>query len=45
MISILKCIVRQMMQKVEIIDPGDTRFLPGEYVDKFEFSEENDRDS
>jgi DNA-directed RNA polymerase subunit beta' len=32
-----------MMQKVEIIDSGDTTFLPGEYVDKFEFREENDR--
>jgi DNA-directed RNA polymerase subunit beta' len=31
-----------MMQKVEIIDPGDTTFLPGEYVDKFAFREEND---
>jgi DNA-directed RNA polymerase subunit beta' len=31
-----------MMQKVEIIDSGDTTFLPGEYVDKFEFREEND---
>src|SRR5690606_20835380 len=28
--------------KVEIIDPGDTNFLPGEYVDKFVFREEND---
>jgi DNA-directed RNA polymerase subunit beta' len=31
-----------MMQKVEIIDPGDTSFLPGEYVDKLQFREEND---
>ena len=31
-----------MMQKVEIIDSGDTSFLVGEYVDKFEFREEND---
>jgi DNA-directed RNA polymerase subunit beta' len=31
-----------MMQKVEIIDPGDTSFLPGEYVDKLQFREDND---
>lgn len=35
-------IVRQMMRKVEIIDPGDTRFLEGELVNKQEFHEEND---
>ncbi|MCC5928429.1 MAG: DNA-directed RNA polymerase subunit beta' [Cyclobacteriaceae bacterium] len=35
-------IVRQMMQKVEIIDPGDTNLLPGQIVDKFSFREEND---
>jgi DNA-directed RNA polymerase subunit beta' len=33
----IECIVSQMMQKVEIIDPGDTTFLPGEYVDKVVF--------
>jgi DNA-directed RNA polymerase subunit beta' len=38
----IEAIVSQMMQKVEIIDPGDTNFLPGEYVDKFHFREEND---
>jgi DNA-directed RNA polymerase subunit beta' len=38
----IEAIVSQMMQKVEIIDPGDTNFLPGEYVDKFAFREEND---
>ena len=36
-------IVRQMMRKVEIIDPGDTRFLEKQVVDKNEFMEENDR--
>jgi DNA-directed RNA polymerase subunit beta' len=36
-------IVRQMMRKVEIIEPGDTRFLEKQYVDKHEFREENDR--
>ncbi|PZX18138.1 DNA-directed RNA polymerase subunit beta' [Breznakibacter xylanolyticus] len=35
-------IVRQMMRKVEIDDPGDTRFLEKEVVDKIEFMEEND---
>ena len=30
-------IVRQMMRKVEIVDPGDTRFLPEQLVDKWEF--------
>jgi DNA-directed RNA polymerase subunit beta' len=35
-------IVRQMMRKVEIVDPGDTRFLPEQLVDKLEFLEEND---
>ena len=35
-------IVRQMMRKVEIIDPGDTRFLQGELVNKLTFQEEND---
>jgi len=39
----IEAIVSQMMQKVEIIDPGDTSFLPGEYVDKFIFREENDK--
>ncbi|WP_026475048.1 DNA-directed RNA polymerase subunit beta' [Alkaliflexus imshenetskii] len=35
-------IVRQMMRKVEIDDPGDTRFLERQVVDKIEFMEEND---
>lgn len=38
----IEVIVRQMMRKVEISDPGDTRFLEGTSVDKFEFIEEND---
>ncbi len=36
-------IVRQMMRKVAINDPGDTRFLEDGIVDKLEFLEENDR--
>jgi DNA-directed RNA polymerase subunit beta' len=35
-------IVRQMMQKVEIIEAGDTNFLQGQVVDKFNFRIEND---
>ena len=30
------------MRKVEIVDPGDTRFLPEQLVDKWEFMQEND---
>ena len=36
-------IVRQMMRKVQINEPGDTAFLEQEIVDKLDFSEENDR--
>ena len=36
-------IVRQMMRKVQIDEPGDTRFLEQQVVDKLEFMEENDR--
>ncbi|MBQ5983384.1 MAG: DNA-directed RNA polymerase subunit beta' [Bacteroidales bacterium] len=35
-------IVRQMMRKVQINDPGDTEFLPEELVDKWEFMDTND---
>ena len=38
----IEVIVRQMMRKVNIVDPGDTRFLEDDLVDKFEFVEEND---
>ncbi|HEV7738674.1 MAG TPA: DNA-directed RNA polymerase subunit beta', partial [Chlamydiales bacterium] len=38
----IEVIVRQMMKKVEIIDPGDTRFLEEDLVDRLEFIEEND---
>ena len=31
-----------MMRKVEIVEPGDTRFLPEQLVDKWEFMQEND---
>jgi DNA-directed RNA polymerase subunit beta' len=35
-------IVRQMMRKVEVDDPGDTRFLEGELANKTDFMDEND---
>ena len=37
----IETIVRQMMNKVTIIDQGDTRFLEGEDVDKLDFNNEN----
>jgi DNA-directed RNA polymerase subunit beta' len=36
-------IVRQMMRKVEVVDPGDTRFLEQQVVDKLDVMDENDR--
>jgi DNA-directed RNA polymerase subunit beta' len=36
-------IVRQMLQKVKVVDPGDTEFLEGEHVDKLTFREVNER--
>ena len=36
-------IVRQMMRKVRIVDPGDTNFLQEDLVDKIDFLAENDR--
>ncbi len=38
----IEVIVRQMMRRVEIVDPGDTIFLEGEAVDRHEFNEQND---
>jgi len=38
----IEVIVRQMMRKVTIVDPGDTKFLEEDLVDKFEFLDEND---
>ena len=35
----IEVIVRQMLQKVEIVDPGETEFLPGEQVDQVEMDE------
>jgi DNA-directed RNA polymerase subunit beta' len=39
----VEVIVRQMLQKVEIADPGDTTYLVGEQVDKLEFDAVNAR--
>jgi DNA-directed RNA polymerase subunit beta' len=36
-------IIRQMMKKVEIVGPGDTRFIYGQQIDKHRFHEENRR--
>jgi DNA-directed RNA polymerase subunit beta' len=37
----IEVIVRQMLKKRKIVDPGDTLFLPGQMVDKFEFIDAN----
>jgi DNA-directed RNA polymerase subunit beta' len=39
----IEIIVRQMLRKVRITEPGDTTFLWGEQIDKLEFEEENER--
>ena len=39
----IEIIVRQMLRKVRIIDPGDTTFLWGDQIDKITFEEENKR--
>lgn len=39
----IEVIVRQMLRKVEVRDPGDTRFLAGEQVEKYAYDEENKR--
>jgi DNA-directed RNA polymerase subunit beta' len=38
----IEVIVRQMLQKVDIVDPGDTDFLAGEQVDQMELEETNE---
>ena len=37
----IELIIRQMLRKVHIIEPGDTEFLPGELVDRKRFEEKN----
>ncbi|MGE4357665.1 MAG: DNA-directed RNA polymerase subunit beta', partial [Candidatus Omnitrophota bacterium] len=39
----IELIIRQMLRKVVIEDPGDTDFLMGQEVDKFVFRDENER--
>jgi len=39
----IEVIVRQMLQKMEITSIGDTKFLIGEQVDRFDFADENER--
>ncbi len=39
----IEIIVRQMLKKVNIVDPGETTFLMGEQVDKQRFMDENKR--
>ncbi|MCB0325519.1 MAG: DNA-directed RNA polymerase subunit beta', partial [Bdellovibrionales bacterium] len=39
----IEVIVRQMLSKVRIVSPGDTRYLEGESVERFLFQEENER--
>ncbi len=39
----IETIVRQMLQKIEVKDPGDSTFLAAEQVDKIEFIENNER--
>ncbi len=39
----IEIIVRQMLRKVRVEDPGDTDFLAGSQVDKFVFAEENEK--
>ncbi|MFZ1679602.1 MAG: DNA-directed RNA polymerase subunit beta' [Rhizobiaceae bacterium] len=39
----IEVIVRQMLQKVEIMEPGDSVYIPGDHVDLIEFDEVNER--
>ncbi|MGE4132295.1 MAG: DNA-directed RNA polymerase subunit beta' [Bdellovibrionales bacterium] len=39
----IEVIVRNMLRKIEVQDPGDTRFLAGEQVEKMEFFDENEK--
>ena len=38
----IEIIVRQMMQKISVVDSGDTKFLEGDHVDKLKFEDENE---
>ncbi len=39
----IEVIVRQMLRRIKVEDPGDTSFLMGEQIDKFRFQDENER--
>jgi DNA-directed RNA polymerase subunit beta' len=39
----IEVIVRQMLRRVQVLDAGDTRFIPGEQVERAEILEENER--
>jgi DNA-directed RNA polymerase subunit beta' len=39
----IEVIVRQMLRRIKVVDPGDTDFLIGEQVEKWVFEEKNDR--
>jgi DNA-directed RNA polymerase subunit beta' len=39
----IEVIVRQMLRRVQIVDPGDTRFITGEQLERAEVLEENER--
>jgi DNA-directed RNA polymerase subunit beta' len=39
----VEIIIRQMLRKVKITDPGDTDFLWGDQIDRTEFEKENER--
>jgi DNA-directed RNA polymerase subunit beta' len=39
----IETIVRQMLRRVKVVDPGDTAFLAGEQVERFEFDQENEK--
>jgi len=36
-------IVRQMLRRIQVEDPGDTRFIPGEQVERADVLEENEK--
>ena len=39
----IEVIVRQMLRKVKIVDPGETKLLPGEQIERTRFLEENEK--
>jgi DNA-directed RNA polymerase subunit beta' len=41
----VELIVRQMFRRVNVVDAGDTTFLPGDNIDRVKFKKENDRSS